>query len=175
LTLSHPDELGAPDEWRRILRRVGWTLIAAGIIDITVMIYCIVRREAYASSLNIFALIAGIFLIRGSLSMARRVRFFSIFFVAGLSSVAILLPTTPAFRQAIEASSHSVASIVAGSVYGAAAFVIVGWSAWQLSRPTVRSAAATAGSKMAGAAVPGALGMSFAIFLVVAIWLAPTS
>jgi hypothetical protein len=54
-----------------VLRRVGLVLIAVGVIDIAYMLYCITRGTSYSSSLNLFALIVGVFLYRGSLTAAR--------------------------------------------------------------------------------------------------------
>jgi hypothetical protein len=62
-----------------ILKRVGVVLIIVGMLDIGQMIYCIVHGIYYSSSLNIFALIAGIFLLRGSLRAARIVLSFAMF------------------------------------------------------------------------------------------------
>ncbi len=70
-------------EHLQILRRVGWTLVVIGLLDIGFMIYCIVNGLSYSSSLNIFAVVAGIFLLRGSLSAARLVCWFSAFMLSG--------------------------------------------------------------------------------------------
>lgn len=51
--------------------KVGWVLISIGAIDIGIMIYCIINQISYSSSLNIFALIAGVLLVRGSIRTAR--------------------------------------------------------------------------------------------------------
>lgn len=59
-----------------VLRRTGLVLVAVGIVDIGLMIYAITSRVSYSSSLNIFAVIAGIFLVRGSLRAASVVRSF---------------------------------------------------------------------------------------------------
>jgi hypothetical protein len=50
-----------------ILRRVGLVLIVIGVLDVGLMIYCIVHDIRYSSPYNIFAIIAGVFLLRGSL------------------------------------------------------------------------------------------------------------
>ena len=52
-------------EARTILRRVGLVLIAFGMLDIGVMIYCIANAINYSSSFNVFAVIAGIYVGRG--------------------------------------------------------------------------------------------------------------
>ena len=61
-------------------RTAGMALLIVGIIDIGIMIYCIANEIHYSSSFNIFAVIAGILLIRGGVKSARIIRWFSIFF-----------------------------------------------------------------------------------------------
>lgn len=68
----------------KILRRVGWLLVVVGTLDIGVMIYCIANQIAYSSSLNVFAVVAGVFLLRGSLEAVRYVTWFSAFMFSGL-------------------------------------------------------------------------------------------
>lgn len=50
-------------EHLQILRRVGWALVIIGVLDIGFMVYCIVNRMNYSSSLNVFAVGAGVFLL----------------------------------------------------------------------------------------------------------------
>jgi hypothetical protein len=64
------------------LRRVGIAQIVIGAIDITYIIYSITHRTWYASSLNIFAVIAGFFLYGGNLRAASFVRSWATFFFA---------------------------------------------------------------------------------------------
>ena len=45
-------------------------LVVVGLLDIGVLIYCIANGISYSSSQNIFAVIAGLFLLRGSLVAA---------------------------------------------------------------------------------------------------------
>ena len=82
-------------DFRFVLRRVGWTLIVLGTLDIVYMVYCIVDRVPYSSSLNIFAVIAGIFLVRGHLGAARLVAGFLAFALSAMAIASIaLLPWT---------------------------------------------------------------------------------
>jgi hypothetical protein len=74
------------------LRRVGWALIVVGLLDIGFMVYCIMNELSYGSSLNIFAVIAGIFLLRQSMRTASIVSFFAAFMLAGLGLAAVLFP-----------------------------------------------------------------------------------
>lgn len=74
------------------LRRVGWALIAVGLADIGFMVYCIMNGLRYSSSLNIFAVIAGVFLLRQSMKAASIVSFFAAFMLGGLGLTAVLFP-----------------------------------------------------------------------------------
>ncbi len=76
-------------DYRSLLKTVGVSLIVIGILDIGVMIYSITHGIGYFSSFNIFAVVAGILLYRGSLKTARVVAWFSAFMLA--SSIGILL------------------------------------------------------------------------------------
>jgi len=49
--------------YQKILRNVGWALLWLGVVDVGVMIYCIANNIGYSSSFNIFAIIAGVFLM----------------------------------------------------------------------------------------------------------------
>jgi len=71
-------------------RKVGIALLVIGILDIGYMIYSIFNEFSYASSFNIFTVVAGIFLIRGNLIVALITRFFITFFVAVVFGIIIL-------------------------------------------------------------------------------------
>lgn len=79
--------------FRAILKKVGLALIVFGLADIAFMIYSVSRGQGYSSSFNIFAVIAGIFLWRGSLGATRLVTWFSAFMLTGLlGAIFFLLP-----------------------------------------------------------------------------------
>jgi hypothetical protein len=89
--------------YRAILKRVGIVLIAAGILDIAYMVYCISQGQSYSSSLHIPAIVAGVFLFRGSLRAVPLVTWFAAFMLSNLVSDFILLPfLKPAELWAIE-------------------------------------------------------------------------
>ena len=72
-----------------LLIKPGVILLVFGLIDIGFMIYCFKNRIGYSSSFNIFAVIAGILLIRGSLKTARIAAQLLAFF---LGAIAFILP-----------------------------------------------------------------------------------
>ena len=75
-------------------RKAGIVLLIIGITDIGVMIYCIANKISYSSSFNIFAVIAGILLMKGGVKTARVIRWFSAFFVIAFIGMIFLFPIT---------------------------------------------------------------------------------
>jgi hypothetical protein len=128
-----------------ILRRVGWALIGVGLVDIGVMVYCVLNRINYSSSLNIFAVVAGIFLVRQSLKAAQYVSFFAAFLLSGLGLGAMLLPWLQPFDLlAMQFRLHPIGAFawIAVSV-GVLAFVY--WVYRNLTSPAVMEARRAAG------------------------------
>jgi hypothetical protein len=76
----------------QILKRVGLVLIVVGVSDVAVMIYCIAHRIAYGSSFNVFAIIAGVFLMRGSLRAARLIAEAAAFMLTGFLGLVFVWP-----------------------------------------------------------------------------------
>lgn len=52
-------------------RRAGAILVLVGAVDVALMVHAIVERQGYKSSLNIFAIAAGAFLLRANRTAAR--------------------------------------------------------------------------------------------------------
>jgi hypothetical protein len=65
-----------------ILKRAGIVLVVVGLLDICALIYSIVNRTPYSSNLSVFAVIGGVFLLRGSLRAASLVQWFALFIAA---------------------------------------------------------------------------------------------
>lgn len=96
--------------YRAILKRVGIVLIAVGILDIAYMVYCISQSQSYSSTLNISAVVAGVFLFRGNLRAVFLVTWFAAFMLFNLVSDFILLPfLKPAELWAIEFRLDAIA------------------------------------------------------------------
>lgn len=74
------------------LRRVGWSLIAVGLIDIALLVYSIANHLAFGSGFGVFAVIAGIFLLRQSMRTASIVTFISAFFLPPAIAGTVLNP-----------------------------------------------------------------------------------
>lgn len=155
-----------------ILRRVGWALILVGLLDIGFMVYCIMNDINYSSSLNIFAVVAGVFLRRQSLQTARIVTFFAAFMFAGIGLTAIIFSLLVPFGLlAAQVRLHPLSSI--GAFLFAAAFLVFAfWVYRSLTSPAVMEARRIAGlsakKPRAGfvAGVALAVGLSIVLALV---------
>lgn len=133
------------DDYRKILKQVGIALIVVGVLDIAYMIYCIAHQQSYSSSLNIFAVIAGVFLWRGSLQAVRIVTWFSAFMLAGFTSAWLTFPfVEPAGLWAAEFREHPVRFAVAVAI-GIAAIALAFWVYRKLREIPVMEARKAAG------------------------------
>ncbi len=127
-------------DYRTSLRTVGIVLIVVGVLDIGLMVYCIAHGMSYSSSLNIFALIVGILLRRGSLRAARVVAFFSAFHFSGfLGGAVLLLLLVPADLMWTYLRLHPM--MVAATLLVLAFIVVLsGWVYRRLTAPAVFAA-----------------------------------
>ena len=85
------------DDYKYTLRKVGWTLVIIGVIDIGIFIYCVMNEISYSSSFNILAVIAGVFLIRTNIKASRTIAWFASFFIAGFIGVYLIMPIIEPF------------------------------------------------------------------------------
>lgn len=79
-------------EHHAILKRAGAVFISVGLMDVGYMFYSIHAGKGHASVFSIMAIIAGAFLLNGSLRAARIVATSAAFFVTVLLGVIIALP-----------------------------------------------------------------------------------
>ena len=127
-------------DYRTILRKVGWVLIVGGLIDIGFMVYCIANQSSYSSSFNIFAVIAGVFLVRGSLKAARIISWFMAFFIAAFAGVLIVMPFLFPFDLLVAYIRLTPASVVVGIVFVPVLMSILVWIYRSLISAVVREA-----------------------------------
>jgi hypothetical protein len=148
-----------------ILKRAGTVLLAVGLIDIAVMAYCITNRIAYSSSLNIFAVVAGIFLMLGNLRAASIVRWFAVFMLAALVALCMAWP----FLQPVDLTLTQVRLRPVASVATVAllAFVValLFWVARELGRAPVQAARVAAGRKLRDMRVPASVGVGLVVVM----------
>lgn len=150
-------------DYLHILKRVGWVLLAVGLIDISVMIYCIVNNIKYSSSFNIFAVIAGFLLLRGSLGTASLVRWFSVFMLAASVTGLIAWP----FFQPFDLTFTQIRLYPGAFVTTAAVFAlllgILYWLVRELGREPIQAAITNSGRKLRDMRIPAAIGVGLII------------
>jgi hypothetical protein len=158
-----------PEAYRAILKRVGWMLVVIGLIDVGVMVYCIVNRRSYSSSFNLFAVIAGILLLRGGLRTAALVRWFSVFMLVGLLAMAVVAPFLQPWDLSLTELRFNPASFAIGAIFYLLALGLLFWVALQLGLEPVQVAIAKAGVKRRDVRYAVAAGVGLAVLLGIAI------
>ena len=150
----------------KILRRVGWVLVVVGTVDIGAMIYCILNRINYSSSFNVFALVAGIFLLRGHLGAARYVTWFSAFFLSVmlLACLTIFPWVRPLDYWLLLIRQHPIDSVFS-FLFVVAFLSILLWVYRQLRSPAVVTARANAGQKTGAPVLAFVVGIFFVVLL----------
>ena len=128
-----------------VLRRVGIVLIAVGVLDIAWMFYVVSSGAAYASSFNIFAVIAGVLLYRQSLRTARVVTVFAAFFLSASGGLLLVFPLiVPVTLIRTYLRITPMPSLIGGAVC-CRVIVMLWWVYQLLASPTVRSAIDSSG------------------------------
>jgi len=152
------------------LKRVGAVLVLVGMADVAYMAYCIGTGKSYSSGLNIFAVIAGVFLWRGHLGAAHLVTRFAALLLTG--SIGTLLFLAPLLRPidlwATQLRLNPTASIL-GFVMAVAMLVLLAWTYRELrSAPIIqalrsegRSTAAPRSAMVIGAILPLVMAIFF--------------
>lgn len=128
------------NDYRQSLRIVGIVLIIVGFLDIGWMIYCIANGESYSSSFNIFAVVAGILLVRGGLRTASVVAFFSAFMLSGFIGVLLVLPLIMPFDLVLAYLRVYPASFGGYLLLAVFILVLLGWIYSRLTAPLVAAA-----------------------------------
>lgn len=150
----------------QILRRVGWVLVVIGTLDIGVMIYCIANKISYSSSFNVFALVAGIYLLRGHLGAVRYVTWFGAFFLSAmlLGCLTVFPWIQPTDYWLIQIRQHPISSVL--SLLFAVTFLsMLLWVYRQLRLPAVVAARNNAGHKSGPPVLAFVAGFSLAILM----------
>jgi hypothetical protein len=152
-----------------ILKKVGKVLIAVGLVDIGVMIYCIANDISYSSSLNIFTVIAGIFLMRGSLRAVAIVTWFGTFLLAGFICVAMLWPFLQTIDLTLLQLKLNPASFLIFLAIGILLLGLLYWVVRELRREPVLDARMQAGAKISSLRIPAVAGIVLVIGLLITI------
>jgi len=148
------------------LKRVGLVLILVGAADILFMAYSLAQGRSYSSSLNIFALIAGILVYRGGLGAARVVAHSAAFMLAGMAGAILFLPLiVPGSLVLISARLYPVAWLLTVVVAVALMGTLV-WVRGQLTGGPVAAAFERSGKEPPRTTVPLALGAILSLVVV---------
>jgi glucan phosphoethanolaminetransferase (alkaline phosphatase superfamily) len=116
-------------------RTAGFALITVGLLDIGVMIYSVMNRLNYSSSLNILAVIAGIFLLKGGVKTARAVRWLSAMTVIASAGVILFTPfLTPVGLLLVKFQINPLQT-VGSSLLVLLSIAFLAWLYLQLSKP----------------------------------------
>ncbi len=117
-----------------------------GIVDVAWMIYTVSSGQSYSSSFNIFAIIAGVLLRRGSLRTARFVALFAALFFAAFLGLPLLPPlVVPADLIQTYLRITPTSSLAGWAVFTAVALGVLGWVLRSLTSAPVRAAMRRAG------------------------------
>lgn len=158
------------DDYVRILKKLGLVLVIVGLCDIGIMIYCITNGIGYSSSLNIFAVIAGTFLLKGSLRVAGYVAFFSAFMLAGFVGILpMIFLFEPLELRLVRFELYPIATFL---TYALTPIVIlfIYWVYRQVTNDPVLAARKTAGMSYRKPKLAFAIGGLLAVTLSVAIY-----
>jgi len=153
------------DNYLTVLKHVGLVLIVMGVLDIAFMIYCITHEQSYTSSLSIFAVIAGILLMRGSLGAARIVTWVVAFMLAGILSAILVLPFLQPFELWLAESQLSPISTIVSTLVGLVTITVLFWIYQQLRTPAVVRARAAVGQSARRPKLAFFLGVFLVIYL----------
>lgn len=156
------------EDYRAILKRVGLVLVIVGALDIAYMIYCISQRQSYSSSLNVFAVVAGVFLWRGNLNTVRWVTNFAAFLSVAVAGALILLAplSRPPRAWVNEFHLDPVGSVVS-TLFGLAVVALFGWVYQQLRSSPVVHARVSTGDSSSPPKLAFALGAGLILLLAI--------
>lgn len=159
--------------YRTILKRVGIVLIAVGILDIAYFFYYTSQEQSFSSSLRdnyssngLVIVVAGVFLLRGSLRAVEIVRWFAAFGISNLvSNIFILLPfLKPAELWAIEFRLYPV-SLCLSFLVKIMSIALLCWIYIQLRAAPVISASLKSGYSASTAKFAFILGVASIVLL----------
>jgi tetratricopeptide (TPR) repeat protein len=114
--------------------------MVVGTADIAYMVYCVANGSSYASSLNIFALIGGVLLYRGSLRAARTCARFAALALGALLAAPFVFPLVYPTRLALATAKAEPASGLLSAVWFLALAALSFWVYRQLTSEAVTSA-----------------------------------
>jgi uncharacterized protein with PQ loop repeat len=152
------------NDYRAILRRTGWILIAIGVLDIIWLFASIAYQQSYSSSL-IFSVFAGIFLIRGNLTVVRWVLWFAIFLVTVSAGLLVAFPFLQPISLTWTQLQSATSSAISSSFFAVFTLVLIYWVIRQLNSEAVKAALVAHGKTPVASTRPVAIGFLFVLVL----------
>lgn len=158
------------DDHLKTLTRVGTVLIIIGLLDISVMTYCALNGIGYSSSLNIFAVIAGILLRRGNLATVRAVTWFAALFATAFGVFVLSMPfLQPPALWLLQIRMHS-AEVLSGFAIALVLVPVMVWIYRELRSPEVLRARRNVGRTDSPPKSAFVCGSLFVVGLAVLMW-----
>ena len=148
-----------------ILRRAGIVLLLAGLLDLAALTYSVLQGQAYVSGLNLFGVVAGVFLLRGSLQAALVVRWLAVWLLAALLATVFVFPFLQPFSLTFAQLRLGMGPEPISIGLAVLALVLLVWLVWQLGREPVRAARAARKLRPWSMAPPALVGVALVVGL----------
>lgn len=127
-------------EYKRILRKAGLVLVLGGLADIGWMAYCVANSVSYSSSFNIVAVIAGLFLVAGSLKATRFVTWCAAFYFTTFGTMMLLWPLIEPLDLLVVRARLNPVGIVLSFALGLSVVAVLLWVYRRLRSETILQA-----------------------------------
>jgi hypothetical protein len=152
-------------DWRRVLTRTGWLLIAVGLLHVAVLADDIRRGSAYLNAIGILGLAFGPWLIKHNLRAAGWILDLSALALAfTISMFFILLASEPQIVMvALKASDRN--QMVESTLLTAISWVTLALTTFELSDPAINYARRLRGRMPTNPLVPAAFGISVSLLI----------
>lgn len=156
-------------DYTTTLRRAGLLLLIVGGLDMALMLYCIINRINYSSSLNLFAVIAGIFLLRKSLRAAAIVRWFALLILSAGMALLLTWPLLQPLDLTLTQLQLHPQSLLSSLATLLLLLALLGWLVKTLGSPSITQAQEQAGIKRWNTRFALAIGMGLPLLLILAL------
>lgn len=143
----------------KILKRTGIVLLAVGVLDFAWMIYSVISGQTSSLKINVFAILAAIFLLRGSLRAASVVRWVSVFGLFAMAVSLVALPLMQPWDLLITQLRLDPLPLLAGVSFTLACIGLLAWFQKQLGSAPVLAARAAAGRPVRNMWIPAVAGV----------------
>lgn len=154
-----------PDMYQEKLKRCGIALLIVGVLDVAYMAWSISRSQSSHTTFNIFAIIAGFFLVRGSLKAAKWSAYFGSFLlVVGVGGFLVTLLAFP-FAYTIASWKFQAHGAIYSVVMGIISVPLLFWICKELLSPDVIDAQKAAQIKPANIKLPVIVGVVATVVL----------